>query len=141
MAGKISGTEDVIDVRDVEARRDELRDERDAAEDGGATPDEAREALADWDTENGDELATLEALLDDLRGNGGDHQIDGDWYPATLIKDSYFAAYAREYAEDCGMIESDVEWPGNCVDWEKAAAQLQQDYTTTEINGVTYWYR
>jgi hypothetical protein len=45
---------------------------------------------------------TLYDLLAELRGNGGDHEWRGDWYPVTLIRDSYFTEYAQSFAEDIG---------------------------------------
>ena len=88
-----------------------------------------------------EELATLETLLSDLQGNGGDHQWEGDWYPVTLIRDSHFKDYARDYAEDVGAINRDASWPNNCIDWDRAARELQVDYSSVEFDGVTYWYR
>lgn len=126
---------DTIDVRDIIARVEELREE-----------------LADYENPEGDleahdenleqqgELAALAFILEDLAGNGGDEQWEGDWYPVTLIRDSYFQEYAQELAEDCGFISGN-EWPARCIDWEQAARELQMDYTSTEIDGVTYWYR
>lgn len=108
------------------------------------------DGLVYWVTEDGviglndeetKELETLEALLQELSGNGGDEQWQGDWYPIVLIRDSYFEDYARELAEDCGMVNDNASWPNNCIDWEKAARELQWDYSTVEFEGVTYWYR
>ena len=169
---------DIIDVRDIIARVEELREERadltDAVEmaveeldeavecvryhhdgeldDQGTHPEHqqyrddlaactaAREALTDWENDNAEELTTLESILEDLAGNGGDEHWDGDWYPVTLIRDSYFQDYAQDLAEDCGFVSGN-EWPARCIDWEQAARELQMDYTSTEIDGVTYWYR
>ena len=88
-----------------------------------------------------EELQTLENLLEELNGCGGDEQWEGDWYPLTLIRDSYFEDYARELAEDCGMINDNAGWPNNCIDWEKAARELQYDYSSVDYDDVTYWYR
>jgi len=87
------------------------------------------------------ELASLESLLDDLKGSGGDEQWEGDWYPIGLIRDSYFKEYAQELAEDIGAIPPDSKWPCTCIDWDKAAWELRMDYTSAEFDGVTYWYR
>ena len=142
MTNTISNLDDTIDVRDIIARVEELREERDdlqLALDGGSQEDV--NALAEWETDNAEELAELESLLDDLNGMGGDEQWEGDWYPATLIRDSYFQDYAQERAEECGMIDTDAKWPMTCIDWEKAARELQYDYSSVEVNGVTYWTR
>lgn len=142
MNNTISNLDDTIDVRDIIARVEELREERDdlqTALDGGSQEDV--NALAEWETDNAEELAELESLLDDLNGMGGDEQWEGDWYPVTLIRDSYFQDYAQELAEDCGMIDTNAKWPMTCIDWEKAARELQWDYSSVGVNGVTYWTR
>lgn len=103
-----------------------------------------------WVTEDGvigldddetKELETLENLLEELKGCGGDEQWEGDWYPITLIRDSYFEDYAQELAEECGLVDTNANWPNNCIDWEKAARELQWDYSTVDFGDVTYWYR
>ena len=142
MTNTISNLDDTIDVRDIIARVEELREERDdlqLALDGGSQEDV--NALAEWETDNAEELAELESLLDDLNGMGGDEQWEGDWYPVTLIRDSYFQDYAQELAEECCMIDTNAKWPMTCIDWEQAARELQWDYSSVEVNGVTYWTR
>ena len=124
-----------IDVRDIIARVEELEKDR-----GGYDAD----ALDAW-RENypGDEeeLEALTAILEDLKDNGGDEQWRGDWYPVTLIRGDHFEDYARELAEDIGAVNKNAEWPNNHIDWEAAAEALQQDYTSTDIDGTDYWYR
>ncbi|ALA48187.1 hypothetical protein AU152_gp74 [Mycobacterium phage Phlei] len=119
----IDNSQDIIDVRDIIERVEEL---------------EAGQPLED----DGDlaELDTLKGLLEDLRGFGGDHQWDGDWYPVTLIRDSYFTTYAQELAEDIGAFNSNAPWPLNRIDWSAAADDLKMDYATVDYDGVDYWY-
>lgn len=130
--------EDLIDVRDLMERVDELRSEREDFEGDGYLAGQP-----DWDTANPDdaeELAALEAILADLAGNGGDEQWEGDWYPVTLIRDSYFTDYAQELVSDIGDLPANV--PSYIeIDWEATARNIRMDYTSTEIDGVTYWYR
>lgn len=109
----IENDRDVLDVRDLIERYEALRSE----------------------------LDDLTDLLDELRGSGGDHQWEGDWFPVTLIRDSYFQDYAQEMAEDIGAISGDASWPKNHIDWESAAQELQIDYSSVEFDGTTYWYR
>ena len=146
MSRDVSNSEDILDSRDIIARQQELADERaeladalDEARSVGVNSEAheaAATALADWDNENGAELKTLTDLCEE--GSG----YSPDWkYGATLIRDSYFEAYAREFAEDIGAVKSNAEWPGRCIDWEKAAEELQQDYTALDYDGVTYWVR
>lgn len=115
-------TRDMIDVRDIIARYEELE----AAADG--LPD-------------AEERTSLAAILAELAGNcGGDEQWRGDWYPITLIRDAYFPYYAREMLEDCGTIPRDLpSWV--VIDWDATARNVRVDYARVEIDGVTYWYR
>lgn len=133
MANQISQYEDILDVRDIIERIEELREERDDEDNA-----------ADWDHPDKDgpaELRELEELMSEMAGYGGDELWEGGWYPVTLIRESYFRDYAEELAEDCGMVTSGATWPNNCIDWDEAARQLQQDYTSVDFRGVTYWYR
>ena len=119
MSRDTSNSADLIDVRDIIARVEELEGERDDYE----------------------ELGPLVELLTDLRGHGGDEKWRGDWYPGLLVRDSYFEDHAREEAKSCGLIKESDAWPARCIDWAEAASELQQDYSTVEYDGVTYWYR
>ena len=142
MTNTISNLDDTIDVRDIIARVEELREERDdlqLALDGGSQED--INALDAWETDNAEELAELESVLDGLNGMSGDEQWEGDWYPVTLIRGSYFQDYAQELADEIGAIDNKIGWPHTCIDWEKAARELQWDYSSVEVNGVTYWTR
>jgi len=127
----------IIDVRDIIERVKELRDERDAQD---ITENEYGGPNDTWSDER-TELAELENLLSDLQGMGGDEQFEGEWYPVTLIRDDYFTEYAQELAEDIGALNADAEWPNNCIDWDKAADMLQQDYSSVGVGELTYWTR
>lgn len=118
-----TNSDDVIDSRQVIEAIDELNGEIEGCED----PDE----LADL-TEQRDALVAL--------ADQGD-SVD-DWlYGVTLVRDSYFEDYAREFAEDIGAINSDATWPNTCIDWEQAARELRMDYTSIDFDGVDYWAR
>lgn len=142
-----------LDVRDIIERVEELRSTRDDfvceceenATENGYEPDhdEIDEKWATSGETEGDakELETLEEFLNCLKGYGGDEQWEGDWYPVTLILNSYFEEYAQDLAEETGAIDKDVRWPGNHIDWEAAANELQQDYSSEDLDGNTYWYR
>ncbi len=122
---EISNTDDVIDVRYVIARIDELEDiiENHPAAD---------------EIDYLGECRALKSLMDDLKGCGGDEQWCGDWYPLLLIRDSHFREYAYQEALNFGLINA---WPYTCIDWDQAARKLQNDYSSVEFDGVTYWYR
>lgn len=118
-------SEDIIDVRDIIERIEELEELQEAGE----------------YTEAPDcELQRLQAILEELKGYGGDEQWRGDWYPVTLIRESYFTDYTQEMLEDCGTIPRDLpHWVH--IDWEATAREVMVDYSSIEIDGVTYLYR
>lgn len=159
-------TIDRIDMEDITARVDELREERDdlqtTIDDAEETLNDAKDptsglapedvadaaealtaavaALVEWREENTEELAELEELLEELRGaGGGDHQWEGNWYPRELIADHSFTEYAEELARECYDIPD--TWPHRCIDWEQAAHELRQDYSPVTFDGTDYLYR
>jgi hypothetical protein len=129
---EISNSDDMIDVRDVIARVEELEAAKEAYAD----------RMDDWqaNADNAEELEKLSALLNDLAGYGGDEQWRGDWYPITLIRDSYFVEAMRELCEDIGDFPNGVP-SYYVIDWEATARNLRADYSSVEFDGVTYWYR
>lgn len=126
--------DDIIDSRDIIARFKELDSDRDdLLGENEEDSDEGIEALKDWD--EADEYSALKGLIDEAEGYG-------DWrHGETLINDDYFKRYAQELAEDLGLMENCDKWPATCIDWEKAADELKQDYTSVEFDGQTYWMR
>lgn len=126
-------SDDIIDVRDIIDRIEELETELEGL--GSEGDAEANNRAEDWS-----ELQTLTAIMDDLKGYGGDEQWRGDWYPVTLIRESYFTDYTQEMLEDCGTIPRDLpHWVH--IDWEATAREVKVDYSSVEIDGVTYFYR
>lgn len=131
-------TDDLIDVRDIIERVEELESLKDDHE---SEPDGGR-----WSDEDAQELETLQAILEDLKGNGGDEQWRGDWYPVTLIRDSYFTDYIEELISDCYEMPKEINsgaWPYRhiTIDYEAAADEAKADYMEIEIDGTTYLYR
>jgi hypothetical protein len=157
---EITNSQDIIDSRDIIARIEYLQSEKEGLEDNES---EAREALEEAKaTEDDKELASLQDALQDAENAvvtwaesyecrelkallALQDEAEGyseDWrHGATLIRDSYFEDYARELAEDIGTIKEDADWPCNCIDWEQAADELKQDYTSVDFDGVEYWVR
>ena len=139
----ISSNADMIDVRDVIARFEVLRDERadlesEAVDDTSVVKSEARKTLNAWDEANDTEFSTLKSLLEDLKGNGGDEQFEGDWYPVTLIRDSYFESAMDELLKDIDDLPKNLPcYLTITVDYKA----LQMDYSSVEFEGVTYWFR
>jgi antirestriction protein len=155
MGNTISNTDDIIDLRNVMARVEELetalQEAMDANEEGhnldtldeyiAAVRQDFSAAHAHRMIGEAKELEQMQALLEECKGNGGDEQWRGDWYPVTLVRDSYFQEYAQELAEDIGAINADATWPNNGIDWEHAARELRMDYTGVEFDGQTYYCR
>lgn len=133
---------DIIDVRDIIARVEELREEREVLLYDVENEDDKEKAIAtlkDWNTDNGSELQTLENLLSDLCDNGCDEQWEGNWYPVTLIREGYFEESMDEMIADC---YPDLSNALPCfvtvtLDYE----MLKQDYTECEFEGEIYYYR
>lgn len=153
----ITSSEDIIDSRDVIARIEYLQADLQPnfdTEDGDMAP----ASEVNWDSP--ESLKTLETLMPErwarmVDAGDDDYMAElialltlqdecgaSDWqYGEALIRDSYFETYARDLADDLGLIKDDAQWPATCIDWEKAAEELQMDYSSCEFDGVTYWYR
>jgi len=87
-----------------------------------------------------EELAMLTSILNNLCNNGGDEEWRGDWYPLTLIRNSYFVAAMRELVQDIGDLPRDI--PSYLeIDWDATAENLRVDYSSVDIGDLTYWYR
>jgi hypothetical protein len=142
LADRVHNGQDILDSRDIAARVHELEG---YLEDLHRTPGESFEDWLIIEAENGDgavqedaaELLILRALVAEIDSCAGDGAKDG----TALIRDSYFETYARELAEDIGAIGENAIWPNNCIDWERAARELQYDYTAVDFDGVAYWVR
>lgn len=138
------------ELEEVQGRYDDVADDPDTSEgEKESLADEladARKALDDaekWADENpddADEFRILTELVNELQGNGGDHQWRGDWYPGYLIRESYFVEYCQHLLDDIGDLPKDL--PSYiAIDWEKTADNLRVDYSESEYEGVTYLYR
>lgn len=157
----IDNSADYLDIRDIIARIEELEAERElladeqseaqtdltlASHGDGDTTGElteransADDALIEWDNDNSQELASLTAFIDQFKGCGGDEEWRGDWYPITLIRDSYFEDAMDEMVADCYNL--DVLDIPSFVTLTINYRALQMDYTSAEFDGVTYWAR
>jgi len=112
-----SNQHDTIDSREIIERLEELR---------------ASDELTEDERE---ELSILEALESEASASP-------DWeYGETLIRDSYFLSYAQEIAEEFDLVPSTLKWPLSCIDWDRAARDLQHDYFLVEFDGIDYWIR
>jgi hypothetical protein len=115
MPRQVTNREDILDTRDILERINYLEDTEDAAEQ--------------------EELQTLQVLIEEVRQVSGEEPE----YGATLIRDTYFVDYARELAEDGGLLDPSLGWPFMHIDWAAAAEHLKMDYSPVDFDGVTYW--
>jgi hypothetical protein len=116
---------DYIDSRDVIARIEYLEE---GFKDDAADPDSA-----ELDEDEKRELADLKAFAEEAEG------YVSDWiYGEQLIADHNFEDYAIEMAHDIGAVDKDANWPTRHIDWEAAADELKQDFTSFELRGTTY---
>jgi len=119
-------SDDVIDSRSIIERIAQLESELEDADplDPENEPNE----------DDVNELRILRAFA--IEGN----DTTSEWADGvTLVRDSYFEDYARELAYDIGAYNGDESWPNTCIDWEKAAKDLQYDYSIVSFDGVDYW--
>ena len=126
-ANKLDLNDDIIDVRDIIARVEELEKE---------LPDNDNEFRV-W--EHAVEFDALVEILEDLKGEGGDEQWRGDWYPVTLIFEGHFDEYAQQLVcetHDLSKLPSFIH-----IDWEETAREIKTDYSEVGIDGFTYFYR
>ncbi len=114
----------VIDSRDVIARFEELKGEREMLEDD----------IEKWDDDNWDEYESLKELIEECEGCG-------DWECGTaLIHRSHWVDYCRELTEDIDGIPKDL--PSYIViDWEATADNLEYDYHVVDFGGEDYLIR
>lgn len=138
-----TNNDDVIDSRSVIEAIEELeQDARDAAlndaQEWDNLPVEARSAYLreSLSVDELESLIALQRLADEASG------YSEDWeYGAALVRASYFVEYAQELAEDIGALPEGHNWPAYCIDWERAARELQMDYSMVDFGGVDYWVR
>lgn len=143
---------DIIDLRDVIARVEELREELQSAMDENEEghnfeelseyveavrkDQSAAHAHKLWD--EAVELQTLEELIFACKDLGGDEQWEGDWYPVTLINENYFDSQMDSDMEEFGYIPKDLpSFLSITVDYDA----LKQDYSEVEFEGDTYYCR
>lgn len=124
----VDNTEDILDSRDIIARIDELESYAIDEESGDFDP----EQMDEFDRAEYDALRTL--------AEQGENYA-ADWHHGeTLIRESYFADYMREYVVESGYLPADApEWL--VIDWEATADNLIVDYSDIDFDGVTYWVR
>lgn len=114
----------------------ESLDTRNLQEELKELENEAQQARYEDEEPSADTIERISALTE-LRDD-----IGSEWkYGVQLIREDCFEEYAQELAEDLGLISRDMDWPSYCIDWERAARDLQMDYTSVEFDGFTWLYR
>jgi hypothetical protein len=130
-------SEQYIDSRDMESRIDELEAIEEARKDWEELTAEEREEADDEPEELDDDAKALLAALREVRDACGREWRHGVQY----IREDAFEDHAQQLAEDIGAIPDNAQWPCTCIDWEEAASQLKQDYSSIEIGESTFYYR
>jgi hypothetical protein len=121
----------------VEEAKEELNTflEMEDATEGDIEDAELKLGGAENDIETWDEYDRLQALRQ-LKSDLG-----SDWGSGTtLIPESEFKNYARDFAIDLGM-DHNEPWPYDCIDWEVAADSLAYDYQRVDFDGEEYLYQ
>ena len=135
---------DVLDSRDLQERLEELETELEALtedleaaeeENDEAAVSDAEQAIEEWKEENQEEIDALTALKD--------YCWDSGWrYGIAFVAEEDFEEYAQELAADLyGEEIRNASWPFDCIDWERAAGALRQDYSSIDYQGTTYLFR
>ena len=133
-----------LDTRELQERLEELEEMRESYirdnsqnhESEEESEEEFTRLSIEWSKDNVEEAEELEELIS-LRD-----EIGSEWkHGVTLIPEDDFEEYAKQLAEDLGMINESASWPNNCIDWERAARELQMDYSSTTFQGTEYLYR
>jgi len=127
----------------VAAGRHETLTQRKAVEDAQEDLRRAKCELEEWTgdeeaeidpSDDAEELKALKELADDMEN-------ECEWESGTtLIRESYFTEYAEQLAGDIGAISPDAQWPLSHIDWEAAASELKNDYSTVEFGEETYYF-
>ena len=145
-------SKNILDSRDLIERAEELLVEFENWK-LNLTDDEKADMVENFGYESFSNFEHEELLewWQDVTSEGAEHkQIveleqeinSSEWqHGLELIADSYFEEYAEQLADDIGAIDRNAIWPVNCIDWEKAARELQMDYSSVDFDGETYWYR
>ena len=157
--------DEVIDSRDIIERIDDLQSQRQALQEDLEAAEacvhhhhndlipanyldypEGRELArcqrecAEWDSENLEELQSLEKLQSEAESSA-------DWiYGETLISEDYFTQYIEELIGDCYQVPKEMtsgEWPWRhmSIDYDAAAEEAKQDYMEVDFDGRTYLIR
>lgn len=124
--------EDEITDAALEIASEEVADAESAVSDAQTNLDDAK-------IQFGEDEQTELAELDELESEVGMEWRHGE----QLIPEDDFEEYARDLADELGYMDNKAasSWPFTCIDWEKAAEELKQDYSQADYQGTTYLFR
>ena len=112
-----------LDTRDLYKEWEDLKARRD--------DEDQIDPLDEDETERCTKLADLFGEIGESAGIHG----------GTLIPDGEFVDYAKEYAEDVIADCDTSRWPFTSIDWDDAADDLRQDFTTVTFDGEDFLWR
>ncbi len=126
-----------LDVRDLQHELDELTDAREMYTeflenaDADITPKTkaAAAVMLDWDNDQEVRFNTLTSVLEELTEDN-----------SPLIPERNWVEYVQELLQETGDLPKNI--PSYIeIDWDKTADNISNDYSTIEIDGITYFYR
>lgn len=85
-------------------------------------------------------LQTLKTLLRDLEGTSFDLEFDGKHYPESLICESGFPAYCRDYVEDNLMPHMLDDLIRRNIDWQGVVFDKHQTCGKVVFRGTIFYY-
>lgn len=138
-----TGTQDVIDSRDILERIEELtNDFLCGVESGELGLDDFDMTFSDWlsgglDYDDAVEVFELIRFREEYDGQFGDYFTDG----VTFVHEDYFTEFAKDSIEDMGYVVPNEMPAWIVIDWEATAENFREYYTEVEFLGQTYWAR
>lgn len=124
--------EDIVDIRDIIEFLEKLEEN---IEDEENDQKESDLVLSKW---------IRQEILEPLRGEGGNEEFEGAWYPLIFNHENYFEEYIQDLLTDCGFISKDLPPViENNIDWEGIAEDSKVDYFEIELmdeNGKLHTY-
>ena len=95
------------------------------------------EELNNPDTEE-ERKKAIKELKKETEGGGWEHGI-------IFISEMEWEDYCRDFAEECGYLETSTNGHTNplqyCIDWGKWSDEMSMDYSQTDFEGTSYYWR
>jgi hypothetical protein len=95
------------------------------------------EELNNPDTEE-ERKKAIKELKKETENYGWEHGI-------TFISEMEWKDYCQQFAEDVGYLESSTNGHTNplhyCIDWEKWGNEMAMDYSQSDFEGTSYYWR